>query len=258
MAEAGPRELTATVAGLKLFVETAGEGSPLLVLHHDIGSPSWLPFCEALAQSHAVHVPDLPGFGRSERPAWARHPRDLGILIMQWLDEFGLEDTKLVGLGFGGWIAAEMATMAQSRFSSLVLAAPFGIKPEQGEILDQLMLSHVDYVKAGFRDDAEFERHFQSEPDAELSLCWELNREMTARLAWKPYMFSHQLPQLLRGVHTRTLVVWGDLDRVAPVECGRLFREALLNAELVVLPDTGHFIEMERPKELADLITRHG
>jgi pimeloyl-ACP methyl ester carboxylesterase len=257
MAEAGPRELTPTVAGLKLFLQTSGEGPPLLVLHHDIGSSSWLPFYEALAQSHAVYVPDLPGFGRSERPAWARHPRDLAILMLQLLDELGLHDTKLVGLGFGGWIAAEMATMAQNRFPSIVLVAPFGIKPDQGEILDQLMLSHVDYVKAGFRDDAEFERHFQNEPDPELSLCWELNREMTARLAWKPYMFSHQLPQLLRGVHTRTLVVWGDLDRIAPVECGSLFQEAMPNAELVVLPETGHFIEMERPEELADLITRH-
>jgi pimeloyl-ACP methyl ester carboxylesterase len=258
MAEAGPREQTLTVAGLKLFLQTSGEGPPLLVLHHDIGSPSWLLFYEALAQNHAVYVPDLPGFGHSERPAWARHPRDLAILMLQLLDELGLEDTRLVGLGFGGWIAAEMATMAQSRFPSLVLAAPFGIKPLQGEILDQLMLSHIDYVKAGFRDDTDFEHHFQSEPDPDLSLCWELNREMTARLAWKPYMFSHQLPQLLRGVHRRTLVVWGELDRVAPVECGKLYLESMPNAELVVLPDTGHFIEIERPEKLADLITKHG
>jgi pimeloyl-ACP methyl ester carboxylesterase len=257
MAEAGPRELTLTVSGLKLFLQSGGEGPPLLILHHDIGSPSWLPFYEALAQKHTVYVPDLPGFGRSERPAWARHPRDLAILMLQLLDELGLEDTRLVGLGFGGWVAAEMATMSQSCFSSLVLAAPFGIKPQQGEILDQVMLSHVDYVKAGFRDDADFEHHFQSEPDPDLSLCWELNREMTARLAWKPYMFSHQLPQLLRGVHIRTLVVWGELDRVAPVECGKLYLESMPNAELVVLPDTGHFIEMERPQELADLISRH-
>jgi pimeloyl-ACP methyl ester carboxylesterase len=173
------------------------------------------------------------------------------------LDELDLEQVALVGLGFGGWVAAEMATMDQRRFPSIVLAAPFGLKPQHGEILDQMMVSHIDYVKHGFKDDAEFEKRFPGEPDPELSLFWDLNREMTARIAWKPYMFSQQLPHLLAGMHTPALVVWGERDRVAPVECGELYARALPNAELVLLPDTGHFIEMERPQELARLIETH-
>jgi pimeloyl-ACP methyl ester carboxylesterase len=173
------------------------------------------------------------------------------------LDELDLNGITLVGLGFGGWVGAEMATMAQSQFTSMVLAAPFGIKPQKGEILDQMMLSQVDYIKAGFGDDDEYGHHFPAEIDPDLSLFWDLNREMTARIAWKPYMFSHQLPHLLNGVHTPTLVVWGERDRVVPMECGDLFVQALPNAELVVMPDTGHFIERERPQELARLVEKH-
>jgi len=250
-------ERTLTVAGLELFLQTKGAGRPLVVLHHDIGSQDWIPFYDALAQDHEVYVPDLPGYGRSARPAWARHPRDLAILMLQALEQLEVRRVTLVGLGFGGWVAAEMATMANDRVRSLVLASPFGIKPQQGEISDQMMLSHVDYVKLGFRDEAEFERHFAAEPSPELALCWDLNREMTARIAWKPYMFSHQLPHLLRGVQTPALVVWGEQDRVIPSACAELYVEALPAATRVMLKDTGHFIDLERPEELARLVGEH-
>ena len=254
----GPTDVTVSVAGLSLCLRRSGSGEPALVLHRDVGAHEWLPFFEELSRGFTTYVPDLPGFGRSERPEWARHPRDLAILTLQMLESLRLEGLMLIGLGFGGWVAAEMATMAQDRFSAMVLAGPLGIKPKEGDILDQMMVSHIDYIKVGFRDDEEFERRYPGEIDPELSLFWDLNREMTARVAWKPYMFSHQLPHLLKGVQTPTLVVWGERDRVVPAECGDLFVQALPNAELVVLPDTGHFIEWERPEELARLVGKHG
>lgn len=250
-------EQTLSVAGLSLALRKKGSGSPAVVLHQDVGAHAWLPFHEQLSRSLEVFVPDLPGFGKSDRPEWARHPRDLAILTLQLLDQLKLDRLTLIGLGFGGWVAAEMATMAQERLDSLVLVAPMGIKPQHGDIVDQMMLSHIDYVKAGFHDDAAFESYFPGDIDPELSLFWDLNREMTARVAWKPYMFSHQLPHLLKGVLTPTLVVWGEQDRVVPRECGDLFAQALPNSELALLSDAGHFVELECPEELARLIEKH-
>jgi pimeloyl-ACP methyl ester carboxylesterase len=240
----------------RLRLLAGGSGEALAVLHHDIGNSGWLPFHEALARRFAVHAFDLPGYGQSERPVWARHPRDLAIVMNQALDSLGIERLHLVGLGFGGWVAAEMATMCQQRLATLTLVGAFGLRPERGQILDQMMMSHVDYVKAGFRSDAEFERHHGAEPDEDLALGWDLNKEMTARLAWKPYMFSHQLRPLLAGVRVPALVVWGREDRVAPLECGEIYVATLPNARLVVLEDTGHLVEVERPDELADLIAQ--
>jgi pimeloyl-ACP methyl ester carboxylesterase len=252
-----PGEFTLTVAGLGLHLQQAGSGPGALVLHHDIGPMGWQPFHEALAQSFTTYVPDLPGFGQSQRPDWARHPRDLAVLMLQALDALELPSVALIGLGFGGWIAAEMATMASRRLSLLTLVAPVGIKPREGELLDQMMLSHLDYVKAGFRDEAEYERQFAEEPDAEQTLCWDLAREMVARIGWKPYMFSHQLPYLLANVSTPALVVCGGQDRVVPLDCGRLYAEKLGNARLEVLAGAGHFIDLERPEELALLIAKN-
>jgi len=242
----------------KVHLLQGGIGEPLLLLHHDVGSAGWLPSHEGLAKHFTVLAPDLPGYGQSERPSWARHPRDLAIILNQFLDERGLNHgVTLLGLGFGGWLAAEMATMNQGRLRSLVLVAPMGLQPREGEIMDQMMMAHVDYMKEGFRSEEEFELRYGAEPDPEVALAWDMNKEMTARIAWKPYMFSHQLAPLLAGVHTPALIVWGRDDKVVPLECGDLYASSLPNARLVVVEDGGHFVDMERPEELVQLVVDH-
>ena len=58
----------------------AAAARPLLVLHHDIGTLDRLPFYDALAGSFDVLVPHHPGWGKSERPQWLRHPRDIAAM----------------------------------------------------------------------------------------------------------------------------------------------------------------------------------
>jgi len=173
------------------------------------------------------------------------------------LDKLGVESATLVGLGFGGWIAAEMATMSQRRFHRLVLLGAMGLRPREGEILDQIMISLEEYVESGFADRAGFERQFGGEPSPEQRHIWDFAREMTARVTWKPYMFSHQLPHLLAGVEIPTLFVWGRHDRIVPLSCGERYARALPNARLTIVEDAGHFVDLEQPEELARLIAKH-
>lgn len=238
----------------KVHLLRGGTGDPLVVLHHDIGNFGWLPLYDRLAGRFSVYVPDLPGFGASDRPDWARHPRDLAIMIHLLLDELGVDQAVFLGLGFGGWIAAEMATMNQRRVRRLVLVGAAGIQPREGEILDQIMISHQAYARAGFHADAPYEAQFGAEVPPETNSAWDFNRVMTSRVSWKPYMFSHQLPPLLPGVKTPTLLVWGEHDEVVPRICGQQYAEALPNARLVVVPESGHFVDMEQPDKLAELI----
>ena len=73
-----------TIAGSKLHLTRGGSGRPVLVLHHDIGTPERLPFYDALAQNFDVLIPHHPGWGKSERPQWLRSVRDIAA-IHNWL-----------------------------------------------------------------------------------------------------------------------------------------------------------------------------
>ena len=251
---------TIPVAGTTLTVARAGAGPPVLLLHHDIGSPAGLPFYDALARQCTVIAPSHPGYDGSQRPEWMRNVRDVAVVYQALLA--GSESTRepgsvaVVGLGFGGWIAAEMATMAPRQFRRLVLVGAMGIKPERGEITDQALLSYLDYTRRGFADQRAFERVFGAEPPTKVLEQWDLNREMTFRIAWKPYMYNPTLPHLLGGVTTPALVVWGSDDRIVPLECGERYAKSLPQARLSIVDDAGHFVAMEQPDALLTLVTR--
>ena len=74
-------EHTLEVSGAKVHTRRAGKGSPVIILHRDIGTLDKLAFYDALATDHDVIVPDFPGWGRSPRLEWMRHPRDVAILM---------------------------------------------------------------------------------------------------------------------------------------------------------------------------------
>ena len=249
---------TIPIGGVAMQLTRAGEGPPLLVLHHDVGTLARLPFYDALARRFTVLVPSHPGYDGSQRPEWMRNVRDLAAMHQWLLGELAItrapQTVSIVGLGFGGWIGAEMASQAPRAFKKLVLVGAMGLKPEHGVIADQALVSYIDYVRLGFSDQTTFDRLFGAEPETSRLEHWDLNREMSFRIAWKPYMYNASLPHLLGGIATPTLVVWGRDDRVVPLECGERYAKALPRARLEIVERAGHFVEMETPDELARLV----
>lgn len=251
------REDTIEVAGRRLRWLEGGTGDPLVVLHHSTGNVGWAPLHEQLAASGRVIAVDMPGYGQSERPEWAREPRDLAIMLLQALDRMQLQSAALVGLGFGGFVAAEMATMNRSRLASLVLVGAPGIQPREGEIVDQMLIDYDEYTKAGFRNDEAFAKIFGEEVAPEVKGLWDFSREMTARVTWKPYMFNRRMVPLLSGIDVPTLIIWGEKDAIVPVDVAHQYRDAIPGAKLEVVSGAGHLVELEEHDRVASLIATH-
>ena len=104
-------------------------------------------------------------------------------------------------------------------------------------------------------DPAAFRALYGAEPTVQQLVLWDQNREMTARIAWKPYLFSQTLPMLLRGVRTPALVLWGDHDRIVPEGCGRQYAAALPQARFEVVPNAGHAAYLDQPAVVAARLT---
>ena len=158
-------------------------------------------------------------------------------------------EADLVVMAVGVRARSELAQAAG------LLVSPMGIQPAKEYICDQFVIGAEAYARTAFANDAAFDAIYTPEPGFEQLESWETDREMASRLAWKPYMYNPTLPRLLSGVSAPALIVWGEADRVAPIECGDLYRDALPNATLHRVPNAGHAIDLEQPASLAATIT---
>ena len=241
----------------KISYLEAGEGPNVVCLHHSWGSIGAIRLHELLSHGHKTVIPDMPGWGASERPLWARDARDISMLCGHFIHHANLEPVHLIGLGFGGFVAAELAAMNSDTLSSLTLIGAPGLYPSEGEILDQMMLSHRQYVKESFKEEAVFVSQFGEEPSQEIRDVWDHSREMTARVAWKPYFFNRRLEAMLGNLDTPTLLIWGDSDKVTPLSIAKAYEQGFSNATLEIFENSGHLVELEQPDLVADSIATH-
>ena len=237
-------------AGLKIELVKGGNGPPLLVLHDELGNPGWLRFHDALARHYTLHLPSHPGFGQSARPDWILSMQDLACWYLDVLDELGLQRVPVIGVGLGGWLAAEMATMCPRQFGKLVLAGAPGVKPPHGDIYDVFLVTARDYLAANYHDAAncaEYQELYGADPTPEQTEKWEVAREMASRLSWRPFMHSPSLPYRLRRLRgLPTLLAWGRQDAIVPLSAAEAYQASIPGAELVVFDACGHRPEIEQ------------
>jgi pimeloyl-ACP methyl ester carboxylesterase len=103
------------VRDVTIKLHRAGRGPTVLFLHGAGGVPQWLPFFDALAERYELLVPEHPGFGGSDDPAWIRSMPDLAMFYLDLVEEAGLDRIHLIGNSLGGWLAAEILIRDRSR-----------------------------------------------------------------------------------------------------------------------------------------------
>ena len=189
---------------------------------------------------------------------WGKSLIDFIVTYFQWLfDALKMINVRNVA-GLAGWATqwvAEKTLAPEVLNGRLVLVGAMGIKPPQGDILDLAITGYMDYARAGFHDQKVFDKVYGAEPPIDQLEMWDICREMSFRIAWKPYMYSQTLPHLLGSVRVPALVVWGDDDKVVPQSASERYLSALPNAKLEVVKACGHCVDMEQPEALAKLVT---
>jgi pimeloyl-ACP methyl ester carboxylesterase len=252
-----PTERTIRVGSIDVHAWVGGRGDPLLVLHGAGGNRGFTRWTHQVAERFTVWAPTHPGFGASGDADWMEGIDDLARFYLWFIDAAKLGRPHVLGQSIGGWTAAEMATMSPGSIDRLVLVDPVGLKPETGEILDVFYHSPVELRDLMVHDPKtvpDWDELFGRAPTpVELAIATR-NREMAARLTWKPYMYNPRLAHVLPRVANPTLIVWGREDRIVPAECGEQYRRLLPNATLTVLERCGHLPPLEQPEVFARLV----
>jgi len=257
MANTDRQEKVVNVGGADIHLLKGGQGKPLVIFHGVEGSFGWCAYQRSLAQQCTVHAPSLPGFDRSQRPPWLESFADLSRFSLWVLQQLELRKTSLLGYGMGGWLAAEMAVLCPQIVDRLILVDAAGIQPRHGEITDIFLHGQDGTKQLAFFDPQqapEYETLFKRKLAPEERELRVQNQETAVRYCWKPYMYDLSLPHLLSRLKIPTLVVWGQEDRIIPVECGELYRQAIPGARLEVLPQCGHYPHLEKTEQFVGIV----
>ncbi|MGA2409376.1 MAG: alpha/beta fold hydrolase [Candidatus Binataceae bacterium] len=259
MAKVEYQDRTVNVGGTPIRYLAGGSGAPLVALHGFDGNPGWLPLYDELARRFTVYAPTHPGFAGSDRPEWLESFSDLSRFYLWILQELGLVQATLMGFSIGGWLAAEIAVMSPESVSRLVLVDAMGIKPRRSEITDIFLHGAEGTRRLALFDPKQvpdYERLFGRKPSPEEREANTINREAAIRYCWKPYMHDPSLPPLIERLHNMpVLIVWGKEDRIAPLECAEAYRRGIKGARLEIIERCGHLPHLERPSELAGLVS---
>jgi pimeloyl-ACP methyl ester carboxylesterase len=244
------------VKGINVEVIERGHGRPLLFLHPEIGIERTAPVLDALARQARVIAPSHPGFGRSDVPKWMNSVDDLSYFYLDLLEALDLDDVTLVGVSFGGWIAAAIAVKSTARIARLVPANAIGIKPgdrETRDIVDIFALTDDELTRLAYSDPKKGERDYRAMQDADV-LVAARNREATARFGWSPYLHDPKLVHRLHRINIPTHFLWGGDDRILSEAYGRAYCAAVPGATFELMERAGHYPHLEQPDTFAQRV----
>ncbi|MBY6114855.1 alpha/beta hydrolase [Mameliella alba] len=249
-------ETRVRIAGLNIDLVDLGSGQPILYLHGLDGIFPDHPFLLGLSQKARVIAPWHPGFGHSEGPDAFQTIHDLANFYAHFLREQDLKDVTVIGAGFGGWIALELAATGCERIGTLALIGSVGMK-----FRDRETREIADIYGTPF---AQFEALEYADPDNKLNKYTEMSdwqmwalarsREAVARYGWKPYMHDPALRHWAGLIDVPTLVVWGAEDGVTPPDYGRQMAGAIPGAVFETVTKAGHHPWHEQPEDTLRLL----
>ena len=248
-----------TINGIELEVLRRGPsgagGTPVLLLHGMDSVHPQARFLDLLGHHAEIIAPSSPGFGNTRRPPDFDTIYDLVHLYLAFIDELPYDEIALMGLSFGGWLAAEVAVARPHRLAKLVLVDPVGIKigdRETRDILDVFNVNPAEVRRCSWHDPGHAP-DYDAMSDDEL-VIHARNWESLCLYAWHPYMYNPQLKQWLGRIAVPTLMLWGDSDRVVTPDYGRAYGALIPGARFELINEAGHHPEIEQPELVVERV----
>lgn len=256
---------------------TMGRGPDVLLLHGLGGTrASLFQTAAALAPQYRVHVPDLPGFGSSSKPAFGGYNASwFSSLMLGLMDQLEISRAYVVGNSMGGRVAIEMGLVAPERIAALGLLSPAVAWIRRGlHPIVRLLRPELGLLPHGFGRSL-VASHFWSlfcnrdviDPAVGELMVDEFRRIYATAGARYAFLSSArniylEPPFGEQGFYPRlsklsvpALFLWADHDTIVPAAFSRHVASWLPAAEQVTLEMCGHVPQVERPKETNELLT---
>jgi uncharacterized protein (TIGR02246 family) len=245
--------------GITIHAEESGDGDLAIVFLHYWGgrARTWCPVMAALPTTLRAVAFDARGWGQSDRPD---HGYDIATMAddaQQAIAALGLSRYVLVGHSMGGKVAQLLASRRPAGLVGLALVAP---SPAQGKSLSEPEREAMrDAYMSPEALDWTIDNVLAARPLAptlrQQVIADTLTGASVAKAAWIDHAIAEDVSGGLAQIDVPILVVGGEKDRVDGVD---LLRSAVLpslpGAAMTIIPDVGHLVPLEAPRELAETL----
>ena len=225
------QELAIKINDIELFCHLYGEGPPLVLLHgFFLTSAQWEPFLAEFTSEYRLVIPDLRGHGRSTNLSNTFTHRQAALDIYALLDKLGIRFFRAMGVSTGAMTLLHMAIQQPERIEAMVLFSATNRFPKQAremmqamtfetaapeflEMLDGLHVGGTKQLQALFNQFRQFSQSYDDMNFTQVDLS-----KITAK----------------------TLIVHGDRDEFFPVSIPMEIYQAIPDASLWIIPNSGH------------------
>ena len=260
-----------TKDGIRLHVEEAGEGIPILFIHEFGGNHlSWEPQIQFFARRYHCITYAARGYAPSDIPVSIdAYSQAMAVQdAVAVLDGLGIEKAHIVGLSMGGFATVHFGLDAADRALSLTVAgAGYGCEKEFEDYFRNVSLEVADnFEKKGAREFSKIyalgasrvqfqnkdPRGWQEFADR-LATHSDIGAAMTMRGVQARRPSFYDLEDRLKVMELPTLVVVGDEDDHC-LQPGIFLKKTIPACGLSVFPKTGHTLNLEEPAMFNDLL----
>ncbi|GER30063.1 alpha/beta-Hydrolases superfamily protein [Striga asiatica] len=243
---------------------------PNLLLVHGFGANAMWQYGELLRHlmpRFNIYVPDLVFFGESTTPLPDRSEGFQARCVMRLMAAHGVARASVVGISYGGFVAYSLAADFPEAVEKVVLCCT-GVCLEERDLREGLFeVADVDeaanilmpQTPAKLRElmGFAFVRPVKAVPTCFLSdyidvFCTD---QVTQKRELLRALIKDRNLSKIPKIEQPTLIIWGELDRIFPLELGRrLQRHIGVNARLEIIKNAGHAMNIEKPREFAKLL----
>jgi pimeloyl-ACP methyl ester carboxylesterase len=268
-----PRDLYISIDNINArYWQMGNGGSSIILLHGGNGSIEfWLYNIPALAASHRVYAFDMVGSGKSDYPDRSYSLADQAEFLRGFMAALAIDKATLIGNSMGGGVALEFTRLYPDRVDKLVLVDSMGFGKEISLGIRLITLpAVVSLLRPGrWMIPAMLKSNFDDSnrlPPEWIELRYKIfailgRNRVILRLGQSNFNLAGVLPQVYRPIldslpqiSQPTLIIWGEFDRIIPVEHADIAAAGIPNSQLHIFPNCGHHPYLEYPAKFDRLV----
>ena len=240
----------------------AGDGPTVLLIHGFGGNGlfTWWSQAKVLAETHRVIIPDLLWFGDSSssaEPSLDAQAQAIDELVRHLVPRG--QKVHVAGISYGGLVALRYGSLAPTQQAKLIMVdspGPLFTAQDEQAMLQRYEAEQTEdlFVPTSIESVRTLVRLAYHKPpplpkfllkDLKANVFAQHQAEQRALLADLKSNRSHYKKNQPAS-YDDVLVIWGEYDRVFPLDIGKQLAEHM-GAELFVIENTGHAPILEKP-----------